>query len=343
LYETESHLKISSIAADDIKSKGTRGPKGFEPRRRLAAALRWLAVGGMYQPVAANFGLADSTLLQFLEVVVQAINRRLAPQLITLPTSKEAVEETIHDFYVLSKGLPMCVGAIDGTVVSFRKPEGPFGYKYWSYKHRECSLLILGVVDACGRFTYVSPSNPGSQGDAGVFALSSLKKALEDKSLYGEELAHTFRLPSTSEERAISPYIVADSAFACTTYMLKPYKETSAMSRMERDFNKALCRARRVVECAFGRLKGRWRVLAGRVGTADPDFFAEVALACCVLHNYCEDDALSRRLKDALKLLEARGSTSNSQSARRGEGALHHDGKQARHFLARYLTETKYE
>eukprot|EP00112_Aurelia_sp_Birch-Aquarium-sp1_P024670 Seg7883.2 transcript_id=Seg7883.2/GoldUCD/mRNA.D3Y31 product="hypothetical protein" protein_id=Seg7883.2/GoldUCD/D3Y31 len=43
-----------------------------------------------------------------------------------------------------------------------------------------------------------------------------------------------------------------------------------------------------VVECAFGQLKGRWRIL-GRKHESHQDTIKTMSLACIVLHNLCID------------------------------------------------------
>lgn len=42
-----------------------------------------------------------------------------------------------------------------------------------------------------------------------------------------------------------------------------------------------------VIECAFGRLKARWRCLNGRLDLTE-DNSPVVIAACCTLHNLCE-------------------------------------------------------
>ena len=51
-------------------------------------------------------------------------------------------------------------------------------------------------------------------------------------------------------------------------------------------FNNHLRAARNQIECAFGRLKARWRIL---YRTLDVDLdFATMIYSCFVLHNFCE-------------------------------------------------------
>ena len=68
---------------------------------------------------------------------------------------------------------------------------------------------------------------------------------------------------------------------------MKPYSDNGRLTTKQLRFNYRLSRARMVVECAFGRLKGRWRSLLKRNDT-NVKFLPKYIAACCVLHNICE-------------------------------------------------------
>ena len=53
-------------------------------------------------------------------------------------------------------------------------------------------------------------------------------------------------------------------------------------------FKLALSQARVVIERAFGILKGRWRILLGKV-CLEHSYAADVVIACYVLHNICQE------------------------------------------------------
>ncbi len=59
------------------------------------------------------------------------------------------------------------------------------------------------------------------------------------------------------------------------------------LSAEEVKFNKAHCKTRRIVECAFGVLKARFACLATVMRVKDPKFAAEIFKCCCILHNVC--------------------------------------------------------
>nr|XP_047139613.1 uncharacterized protein LOC105844629 [Hydra vulgaris] len=55
--------------------------------------------------------------------------------------------------------------------------------------------------------------------------------------------------------------LIGDSAFPLTRHLLKPYPENLELSEIQKNINKILCGARRVVENAFGRVKARFQWL----------------------------------------------------------------------------------
>ena len=114
--------------------------------------------------------------------------------------------------------------------------------------------------------------------DGGVFADTDLKRAIEDGTL---GIPDDAPLPNDSEPVPFA--IVADEAFPLKTWLMKPYPQRG-LSHDERIYNYRLCRARRIVENAFGVLANRWRVLLKRIDI-HPQRAELVVLACCALHN----------------------------------------------------------
>lgn len=66
--------------------------------------------------------------------------------------------------------------------------------------------------------------------------------------------------------------------------MLRPYANKN-LDRNKRIFNYRLSRARRCVECAFGILTNKWRVLYSPM-QVNPDFAINIVKATYILHNF---------------------------------------------------------
>lgn len=84
-------------------------------------------------------------------------------------------------------------------------------------------------------------------------------------------------------------HIIGDAAFPLLLWLMKPYTITNDMPLEKKNFNYRLSRARMTVENAFGRLKGRWRILLKRADMK-LDNMKAVVKACLVLHNLCESN-----------------------------------------------------
>ena len=114
--------------------------------------------------------------------------------------------------------------------------------------------------------------------DGGIFADTDLKQAVEEGML---GIPPPEPLPN---DTVCLPYaFVADEAFPLRQWLMKPYPQRN-LTHDQRIYNYRLCRARRIVENAFGVVANRWRVLAKRIDIT-PTRVELVVLACCALHN----------------------------------------------------------
>lgn len=245
--------------------------------KRLAILLHWLAHGNSYSEVAALYAVGKATVVAIVHNLVAALRQRLIPDSIRFPSGSE-LEQVIVDFKELC-GVPMCAGALDGTFMAIKKPTH-FGDTYFCYK-KFIAIIVLGCVDARGIFTYVNAGRPGSVGDSYTYRNCEMYKNIRQ----GDWLSQP---PKLIEGVLVKPFIIADAAFALEATCLKCYNTVHPAHPHMHSFNYSLIRTMRVVEQAFGRLKGRWKILDGRCSLNDPVFASQVAVLCCALHNICE-------------------------------------------------------
>ena len=259
---------------DLLEKQDTSLCAAVSAEKRLAILLYWLAHSNTQNELADVFNVGQSTIHNIVHSGVNALVGHLAKKAIKFPQGAE-LERVMKDFKRLCK-LPMCAGAIDGTFMKIIKPS-IWGDSFWCYKSHP-AIIILAVVDSDGIFTFVDAGRAGSLGDAYTFNHSRLLKKIEDN----------VWLPGPSKTvfgQQIKPYILADSAFGSSEYIIKGYKHPPPPGRPT-SFNASVNQGRKVVEQTFGRLKGRFRIVKTNF-IRDPEFAAKVAMLCCSLHNLC--------------------------------------------------------
>ncbi|ETV74868.1 hypothetical protein H257_10907 [Aphanomyces astaci] len=106
------------------------------------------------------------------------------------------------------------------------------------------SLNVQAVVDASLRFMYVD-IRPGSYSDKKTWKASTFGQSIQR------------RMP-------IGCFIIGDAGYTLLPWLMTPFlphKKGGILSKLQKNFNYKHSSSRMVVECAFGRLKERFRVL----------------------------------------------------------------------------------
>lgn len=260
-----------------IRRQNTRFRECVSEEHRLAITLWCLATTSEYRTIGHLFGVARSTVCVIVHDTCEVIVKVLLKRYIHFPTDANDLQELVRGFK--SKwGIIQCAGSIDGCHI----PVLPPANNHTDYYNRKgwYSVILQGVVDHEYRFRDIYVGWPGSVHDARVLAHSSFyRKAISKEILNGDSI--------TVENETVPVFVVGDSAYPLSTWLMKPFAQNTALSPQEIQFNYRISKARIVVENAFGRLKARWRRLMKR-NDMKIENVPSVITTCCILHNLCE-------------------------------------------------------
>lgn len=249
-----------------LEKKDTQMRKSLTVDFRIAVAIYILKSGCDASVAADSFKIGTSTANSLLNEVCRALNEVLWDEMVKFPRTKEERENNCKEFENRWQ-FPNTIGALDGTHVPILAPP-EHAADYFNYKHYH-SMVILAMVDAKYQFIYANVGRPGGVNDATIFNSSQLKTLTDDEEAMGDM------------------FILGDGAFPLKKTLMKPYLITADMPEKQVNFNARLSRARVVVEDAFGRLKGRWRILLKRADY-NVNNLREILMSCIILHNLCE-------------------------------------------------------
>ncbi|KAM7170565.1 uncharacterized protein RBU57_005217 [Macrochelys suwanniensis] len=263
-------LELCELLSPALKRQDTRMRAALTVQKRVAIALWKLATPDSYWSVANQFGAGKSTVGVAVMQVASAIVELLLSKVVTLGN----VQVIIDGFAAM--GFPNCSGAIDGTHIPILGPDHQ-GSQYINRKGY-FSMVLQALVDHKGRFTNISVGWLGKVHDAHVFRNSGLFRRLQEGIYFPDH-----KITVGDVEMPI--VILGDPAYPLMPWLMKPY--TGTLDSEKELFNYRLSKCRMVVECAFGRLKGRWRSLLTRSDLSQTNIPIVIA-ACCVLHNLGE-------------------------------------------------------
>ena len=261
---------LADLLAPHVYKKDTKYRLAIPVLVRVACSLFKLTHGASLFICSEIFAVGKSTVSSMLRDVVHAINVALRHEL-SWPTDNR-VHETQQKFFNLC-GLPVVVGAIDGTHVPIAKPKHvPADYFY--FKSGGYSLNCQAVVDSEKRFLDLYLGMPGSTNDCRVLRRSSLYDLAMHNNLLDDQQAF----------QGFSPFLLGDLGYPLLPWLMVPHRSSGQLSMADRLFNKKLRRGRCVVENAFGILKQTFRELLTK-SDLNVAFLPDVIMACAILHN----------------------------------------------------------
>ena len=249
-----------------ISRKRTRLRTPVPVEKQIVITLFYLSDGGRMKKTANAFGVAPCTVSMIVKRVTQAISTHLAGTYVTVPSTEAEIKESAANFFA-RYGFPQCIGAVDGTHISIRKPkENPTSFINRKGYHSP-------NVQACVDYNYccfdVVIKWPGSVHDARVFGNSGIN-------------TNTI----VDGEQAVPICILGDPTYLLLPYLMKEFAKGGSTPQ-EQFVGYRLSSARMVVECAFGRLKARFGILQWPLDL-DSDNIITTIHACFILHNFCE-------------------------------------------------------
>ena len=202
------------------------------PEKILALGLYRLGHGNSYVSIGPSFNVGKATVIEAVQDVVEALYE-IRNEHIKFPENEAETRAAIETFQDLSD-LPNIVGAIDGSHVRIKAPkDSPVDY---FSRYQQHDFIIQAVVNGQKLFLDFACGYPGSMHDARVLRRSSIFRRAEGGDIL---IAPTVNINGNE----IGPYLVGDSAYPLSPWLMKPYPE-GTRDRAEIKFNKELSSAR---------------------------------------------------------------------------------------------------
>ena len=193
-----------------------------------------------YDVASYSHDISKGAINENIRKLNKILHDYLVKAYIKFPTDEEAEQSALK---FQAEGFPAKViyACLDGSHVLVRPPKE--NKDLYFNRHRTKSLNVLLLVDAFGKFRFVSANVPGSQHDSAIFENTKLYKKLQ-------KLIERNR-------PFVDAMIAADSAFKRNlAFLLTPFlTEEAATDEYKKMYNEAFCKVRACIERYIGVLK----------------------------------------------------------------------------------------
>ena len=195
------------------------------------------------------------------------------------PTTSAEIRNVTETYRMV--GLPGCIGSADVVHVGWDRC--PAGLRsMFVGKEGVPTIAYEMVCDHRRRIISVTPGHPGARNDKTIVKFDGFIQALHDRQRYAECTFSTVGADGNVVQHT-GLYLIVDGGYHRWRVLQCPYKHTSDRARQQ--FSSNLESQRKDIECTFGILKGRFRILKSPIRFHKKSEIDNVVFTCAVLHN----------------------------------------------------------
>lgn len=207
--------RILNMLGHRLVRQQSRFRDPLPPEKILALGLYRLGHGNSYVSIGPSFNVGKSTVIEAVQDVVEALYE-LRNEYIKFPETEAETLAATETFEELSE-LPNIVGAIDGSHVRIIAPKDS-AVDYFS-RYQQYDFIIQAVVNGRKLFLDFACGFPGSMHDARVLRRSAIFRKAERGEILSAPTVHI------NGRHELRPYLVGDSAYPLSPWLMKPYPE----------------------------------------------------------------------------------------------------------------------
>lgn len=246
---------------------------------KVLGALRIVAKGLSFDGVAEITGMSVSTMQTFFHNFWALFRTHYGPLWINYPKTPEEAKFSASVYEKL--GLPGAVGSVDVTHVRWDK--APAGQQsFYIGKDGKPTVAFEVTCNHHRRILHVTDGHPGSRNDKYIAKTDEFVQAiLSGQILQDVEVPLYTANGSVDSLRGL--YLISDNGYTKVPKMQCPIK--CSTTDAEQLWSCHIESVRKDIECTFGILKGRFRILRTAMNFQTQAAIDTVFYACCIMHN----------------------------------------------------------
>jgi hypothetical protein len=200
-------------------------------------------------------------------------------EFVDYPSSEEELDQIMNRYE--ENYLPGCGGSVDVVHVKLSKcPAGDVNHA--KGKEGFPSLAFEVVMGFDRQILGVSKAHFGTPNDKQIMQVDETIQLV--KNGWYRDVEWKWYIEYGNKETSVGVYLLCDGGYLHWPELICPFKHEPASSR-KGYFSAKIESVRKDVECIFGIMKKRWKILDNGIRISNMQVVEEVFTVCCMLHN----------------------------------------------------------
>jgi len=248
---------------------------------KLCASLRHLATGSSFDSMEDAFRVSVQVLRRFFwDKFIPWMIANKYSEVVRAPRTFDELARVVGEFE--AAGFPGCAGSVDGTHVAwvgFRAGDradmtGKEGYP----------TLVFGVtVDHSYKIMHITRAHPGATNDNVVMLEDEFHQTTMHSDLY-KNFEFTLYDEDRRKVRHRGVYAICDGGYGDSRNLVSAFRNAGVVGP-KLDWSRWVGSVRKDVECTFGVLKQRFRILYTHIARRKANDVENMFKVCAILHN----------------------------------------------------------
>ena len=302
----ESFIELGIMAEaspkfDRWKKKDAVGQRAAPTRLMLLGALRYIGRGWTFDDIEEATAIHEETHRQFFHVFIDWGSSILFDEWVVPPQTQEELQSHIVEFTMA--GFNGCIGSVDGTHVAMERCSHWLWQSNKGFKLNMPSRTYNLTVNHRRKILSSTTGHPARWNDKTLQLFDEFLVSLQHNGSFDDNSFWLWEYETADESgnpkmiRYQGAWLMCDNGYLHWPTLIPPSKDWRHIR--ETRFSQWLESMRKDVECTFGIMKGRFRILKAGVRVHGVEAVDRIWRTCCALHNFLlEKDGLDESWQD---------------------------------------------
>lgn len=250
----------------------------------VLGSLRYLGRGWTFDDLYESTAIHEEVHRQFFHCFIDFASKVLFAHYVSIPTTSDEARSAEYE----SAGMAGCIGSMDATHILCEKIPYDLAHEHKGFKMSSTARTYNLVVNNRRRILSTTSGHPARWNDKTLVKYDKIacslyngtSEALDNHQFVLYEQSHNGEV---KEQRYRGAWLLVDNGYLPWSCTIPPIKTTDSVAELR--FSQWVESLRKDVECTFGIMKGRFRILKAGIRLHGTEACNKVWHTCCALHN----------------------------------------------------------